>query len=64
VQCSEALRLDPRNSVAHKQMAVALFMKERYADSWREVHLCWENEGELPPGFVDALSQRMDDPGR
>lgn len=60
----EATRIKPDYAKAHKNLAVALYMQGKYAESWKEVHLCKRYGGELHPDFLKALSARMPDPGR
>ena len=60
----QAIRLQPNLASSHNSLAVALYYQGKYAEAWREVHAS-ERYGYTPaPGFLNALSERMPDPGR
>lgn len=58
-----ALRLKPDLAEAHNNLAVALYSKAEYAEAWKEVYLCRKHGGSPIPDFVNALSEKMPDPG-
>ena len=59
----QAIRLQPNLAPSHNSLAVALYYQGKYAEAWREVHAS-ERYGYNPaPGFLNALSERMPDPG-
>ena len=60
----EAVRLRPDFAAAHNNLAVRLFLKGQYAQAWSEVHLTQACGVEPAPDFIDALSQKMPDPGQ
>ncbi len=58
-----ATKCKPSLPEAHNNLAVIFFMQGQYAEAWKEIHLA-ERYGFSPnPGFLDALSQKMPDPG-
>ena len=59
----EAIRLKPDMSEAYNNLAVALYFKGQYAEAWKEVHLCQKYGGSPIPDFLNALSEKMPDPG-
>lgn len=61
---SEAVRLKAHYPDAHRNLAIALYVGGKYAEAWREVHLCRSYGVRLHPDFIQALSQKMPDPGR
>jgi len=59
----QAIRLQPNLASSHNSLAVALYYQGKYAEAWREIHAS-ERYGYTPaPGFLNALSERMPDPG-
>jgi len=60
----EAIRLKPNLAEAHNNLAVALYFKAEYAEAWKEVYLCRNHGGSPIPDFLNALSEKMRDPGR
>jgi len=55
----QALEIDPNRGQVRMNLAVALFYKKDYADSWREARLAQRSGGVPPPGFLEELSNRM-----
>lgn len=62
-QYSHILRLDPTDLEAHTNLAVAYYCVGDYARSWDQVHQCRNRGGDVAPGFLKALSDKMSDPG-
>lgn len=58
-----AERIKPENVTAHANLAIALYYKQDYAGSWKEVHLCQKYGGTPNPAFVQGLAIKMPDPG-
>ena len=59
----QAVRLKPDYATAHNNLAVSLYFKGDYAESWKEVRLCRKYGLDPHPGFLEALSQKMPEPG-
>ena len=59
----EAIRIMPDFPDAHKNLALVYYFKEDYADAWKEVYLCRSQGGTPHPGFLQALAEKMPDPG-
>lgn len=59
----QAIKLKPDLLRAHYNLAVALFFQEDYAAAWKEVHECRKLGNNPDPNFVQALSDKMPDPG-
>ena len=60
----EALRIQPDFPDAHKNLALVYYFKGDYADAWKEVYLCLSQGGTPHPDFLQALAEKMPDPGR
>ncbi|HET6454842.1 MAG TPA: tetratricopeptide repeat protein [Armatimonadota bacterium] len=60
---NKAISLRPDLAEAHNNLAVALYFKGEYAQAWKEVHLCQKYGGSPIPDFLNALSEKMPDPG-
>jgi Flp pilus assembly protein TadD len=58
-----AIRLKPGFQQAHSNLAIAHYFKENYAEAWKEVYECRRLGAAPNPDFLDALSQKMPDPG-
>ena len=58
-----AVRLRPDFGVAHNNLAVEYFFQNDYANAWKEVHLAQRYGYKPNPDFLNALSERMPDPG-
>lgn len=61
---SESVQLEPENAEAHYNLAIALYNIGNYRQAWDEIRECRRLGREPHPGFVQALSQKMPDPGR
>lgn len=59
----QAIRIQPGFAQAHNNLALAYFEKGDYRQAWREVLLCREYGLEPHPQFIQALTQKMPDPG-
>lgn len=59
----KAIQLCPDSPEPHLNMAVARYLKGAYAESWNQVHLGEQYGGTPIPSFIEALSQKMPDPG-
>ena len=60
---SQAVRVKSDYADAHLNLAVEFDRTARYAEAWREVHLCRKYGVTPHPGFLAALSQKFPDPG-
>jgi tetratricopeptide (TPR) repeat protein len=60
---SEAVRIRPTWGPAHYSLAVMLYSTRDYARAWKEVRKAREHGYEPHPGFIEALRQRMPEPG-
>ena len=62
--CGKATALDPDLGQAHSSLAVFLYVKGDYADSWHEIHEA-ERCGAAPdPDLIRLLSSKLPDPAR
>ena len=61
-QFREALRLEPTSGEAHGNIAIQLFYAGRYREAWQEALLSRKYGVEPHPGFIAALTQRMQKP--
>ena len=59
----KAISIRPDFAAAHNNLAVALYSTAQYSEAWREVHLCRKHGGQVHPGFLKSLSEKMPDPG-
>ena len=59
----EAVRLKPDFGMAHNNLAVDYYYIGSYAEAWKEVHLAQKYQTTVNPGFLQALTQKMPDPG-
>jgi protein O-mannosyl-transferase len=59
----QALKIMPNSGYAHNNLAVAYFVKRRYAEAWKELHLAEQNDFEPNAGFRQALARMLPDPG-
>lgn len=59
----EAIRIRPDFPAAHNNLALVYYFKGDYADAWKEVYLCRSQGGTPHPGFLQALAEKMPDPG-
>ncbi len=59
-----AIEARPGYADAHNNLAVVLYFQRDYAGSWEQVRLCREHGGAPNPGFIEALSAKMPEPGR
>lgn len=50
-------------SMAYQKLAVIYYADGKYADAWKQVHLCQKHGGSMTPDFITGLSYKMDDPG-
>ncbi len=57
-----ALNINPGLVRAQNNLAVALYYYGKYAESWRAVHAARRLGGQLHPGFIKALSDKMAEP--
>lgn len=64
LQYREAIRIQPGSVRAHNNLAIALYYQGKYADAWKEVHASQKHGGQPHPGFLQALSNKLPDPGR
>lgn len=64
VECRRAIQIKPDLPQAHSNLAVALYDKADYLAAWEEVHWCTAHGFNPNPGFVQALSGKMRDPGK
>lgn len=60
---SESVQLEPGNPEARYNLAIALYKAGSYGQAWDEIRECRRLGREPHPGFVQALSQKMPDPG-
>jgi Flp pilus assembly protein TadD len=60
----EVLRLEPRSGAARYQLALTYATFQRYSEAWQEVAQSRTLGFQVPQQFLDALSQRMPEPGR
>ena len=60
----EALRIEPAMIPAQNNLAVVLYFTEDYAGAWRAVADCRALGHEPPPGFLQALSEKMPEPNK
>lgn len=58
-----AIRLDPGYLPAHNNLAILLFLTGDYAGAWNQVLLCRKYGGSPPPEFLEALAQKLPEPG-
>ena len=62
--CRTAIKLRPDFGYAHNSLAIYLFVKGQYAESWHEVHQA-DKYGRSPdPDFRRMLAAKMPDPGK
>ena len=59
----EAARLQPDFGMTHNNLAVDYYYVGNFAEAWREVHLARKYNTSVHPGFLEALSEKMPDPG-
>lgn len=62
-QYRAALSINPSIGSAHNNLAVALYWVGDYEEAWREAYLAASCGVPPDPGFLEALSEEMPDPG-
>lgn len=60
----DAIRANPGLTKAYNNLAVALYYQQDYAGAWQAVHASLSHGGHPHPGFLQALAEKMEDPGR
>ena len=58
-----AIRLKPNLGPAHNNLAVVLYSAGNYDEAWSEVQLAEKNGTAVNPEFLQALLEKMPDPG-
>lgn len=58
-----AIRLAPDLAPIRNNLAIALYMTKDYSEAWEQVHAAQSLGFEPHPGFIDALSSQLPDPG-
>jgi protein O-mannosyl-transferase len=59
----QAVKLKPDYVEAHENLAIAYYADERYANAWREVQISRSYGGKPNTNFLQALSEKMPEPG-
>lgn len=60
---SDSMKADPKQPNVYRRWAMALYREGRYADAWAKVaEARRRNSRPFPPGFLAALSKRMQEP--
>ncbi len=62
--CKSAIKLRPDFGYAHASLAIYLFVKGRYAESWHEVHQADKYGSSPNADFRRMLAGKMPDPGK
>jgi len=58
----KAISMKPDYAEAHGNFAIILYLEGRYAEAWKEVHLCRQYGSDVKPELPAALSQVMPEP--
>ncbi len=60
----KAIASKPNLVEAHNNLAITCYFKGDFAEAWHEVYECYRLGYQPPADFIQALSQKMPDPGQ